>query len=146
METKTDGRMNSEEMKINAAVENLPEVQSFVERFLETVGCGIKASTQIGVAVEEIFVNIASYAYPSSEGDAVVRIEKTQSPPTVVITSIDRGIPYNPLAKEDPDRTLPASERGIGGLGIFMTKKMMDEMAYEYKDGQNILTLIKNLS
>ena len=145
METKAGDRMHSEELKISAAIENLPKVQSFVERFLESTECGLKESMQISVAVEEIFVNIASYAYPSGGGDAIVRMEQEEGSQTLVITFIDRGIPYDPLAKEDPDRTLPATEREIGGLGIFMTKKMMDDMAYVYKDGQNILSLTKKI-
>ena len=100
---------------------------------------------QIGVAAEEIFVNIAHYAYAPQKGCATVRVEVLEDPVSVVITFIDHGIPYDPLEKEDPDINLPAQQRQIGGLGIFMTKQLMDDVAYEYKDGQNILTLKKNL-
>ena len=105
----------------------------------------MKAQMQIGVAVEEIFINIASYAYAPDKGKAKVRVEVPGDPVTVSVTFVDHGIPYDPVAKEDPDVSLPAADRDVGGLGIFMTKKIMDDVAYEYKDGQNILTLKKKL-
>ena len=74
-----------------------------------------------------------------------MRVEVSEEPVTVMITFVDHGIPYDPLAKEDPDIKLPADEREVGGLGIFMTKKIMDDVTYTYKDGKNILTLKKNL-
>ena len=101
---------------------------------------------QIDVAIDELFANIANYAYTPDVGPATVRVEVEEDPLTVVITFIDKGIPYDPLAKEDPDITLSAEEREIGGLGIFMVKQTMDEISYEYKDGQNILTIKKNLT
>ena len=133
------------EMEIEAVVENLDAVQSFVEKQLEEVDCPMKALMQIGVAVEEIFVNIASYAYAPDKGNATVRVEVSGEPITVTITFMDHGVPYDPLAKADPDVSLAAEQRDIGGLGIFLTKKTMDDVSYEYKDGQNILTLKKNL-
>ncbi|MBR0085200.1 MAG: ATP-binding protein [Lachnospiraceae bacterium] len=133
------------ELELEAVNENLDEVQSFVEERLETTGCSPKARMQIALAVEEIFTNIANYAYNPDKGKAVVKVEVTGEPVTVTITFVDHGIPYDPLAREDPDITLEAAERDIGGLGIFMTKKLMDDMSYEYKNGQNILTLKKNL-
>ena len=133
------------EMDIEATVENLPRVQDFVEKQLQTACCPEKARMQIAVAVEEIFINIASYAYVPSKGKAAVRVELSEAPAAVTITFADRGEPYDPLAREDPDIHMPVEERGIGGLGIFMTKKLMDDVSYEYKDGQNILTLKKNL-
>ena len=99
---------------------------------------------QIDVAVEEIYVNIASYAYGDAEGEAIIRAGVTDAPKSVEITFIDSGTPYDPLKKEDPDVTLSADKRPIGGLGIFMVKKSMDDMIYEYKDGQNCLTIKKN--
>ncbi len=133
------------ELEIEADAANLPQVARFVEERLEAVNCPMKAQMQIGVAVEEIFVNIASYAYAPGKGTARVRVEVSGDPVTVTITFIDRGVPYDPLAKTDPDTALPAEEREIGGLGIFMTKKLMDGVEYEYRDGQNILTLKKNI-
>ena len=133
------------ELEIEALTENLLEVQSFVEERLNAADCPPKSGMQIGVAVEEIFVNIAHYAYAPEQGSATVRVEVPDSPVSVTITFIDHGVPYDPLARTDPDISLPAEEREIGGLGIFMTKKMMDDVAYEYRDGQNILTLKKIL-
>ena len=99
---------------------------------------------QVGLAVEEIFVNVASYAYSPEIGKAKLKVEISDGPSSVTIIMSDSGIPYDPLAKEDPDVTLSAQERQVGGLGIFLTKQLMDDMAYEYKDGKNILTLRKN--
>ena len=104
----------------------------------------MKAQMQIELAVEEIFVNIAKYAYSPEVGRAKVRVELEQDPLKVIITFIDQGMPYDPLAKEDPDVTLSAEQRDIGGLGIFLTKQTMDDVEYEYKEGQNILTIKKN--
>ena len=133
------------ELEIDAEEAKLAEVQTFVEERLEAVDCPMKTLMQINVAVEEIFVNIASYAYVPEKGKAKVRVEISGEPVSVTITFEDRGIPYDPVAREDPDITLPASQRAIGGLGIFMTKQIMDDVAYEYRDGQNILTLKKRL-
>ena len=143
---KTDTLLFSgNELEIEADIGNLPQVQEFVESKLETAECPMKAMMQIGVAVEEIFSNIANYAYAPDKGSATVRVEVSEDPVTVTITFLDHGVPYDPLAKEDPDITLSADEREVGGLGIFMTKKIMDDVIYEYRDGQNILTLKKNL-
>ncbi|MBO6039967.1 MAG: anti-sigma factor antagonist [Oscillospiraceae bacterium] len=132
-------------LEIDAEEEKLQEVQAFVDERLEEADCPLKAQMQIAVAVEEIFVNIASYAYVPEKGKAKVRVEVSDEPVSVTITFVDHGIPYDPVAREDPDVTLPASQRDIGGLGIFMTKQIMDDVAYEYRDGQNILTLKKRL-
>ena len=105
----------------------------------------MKAQMAIDVCVEEIYVNIAHYAYAPETGDAKVRVEASGDPPETTITFIDKGKPFDPLAKEDPDVTLSAEERDIGGLGIYMTKKMMDDVSYEYKDGCNILMIRKAL-
>jgi len=98
------------------------------------------------VVAEEVFINIAHYAYTPDKGKAKVRLEISSEPSVLTLTFIDRGKPYDPLAREDPDITLPIQERPIGGLGILLTKRMMDEAAYDYKDGQNILTLKRRLS
>ena len=100
---------------------------------------------QISLAAEEVFVNIAHYAYAPDKGRAVVRVEVSGDPVSVTITFMDHGMPYDPLGNEDPDLTLSAEERQIGGLGVFLVKKTMDDVNYEYKNGQNILTLKKNL-
>ena len=143
---KTDTLLfNFNELEVEASAENLTEVQTFVDERLERTDCPPKTQMQIAVAVEEIFINIASYAYAPDKGKATVRVEVSEDPVTVTITFVDHGIPYDPLAKEDPDISLPAEQRNAGGLGIFMTKKIMDNVNYVYKDGQNILTLKKNL-
>ena len=141
----SDGEKPENELDIEAVTDNLPQVLAFVDERLEAIGCAMKAQMQIDVAVEEIFVNIASYAYHPEKGNATVRVEVSEAPVTVTITFIDHGIPYDPLAKEDPDVTLSAEERSIGGLGIFMTKQLMDNVVYEYKDGQNILRIKKSI-
>lgn len=133
------------ELTIDATVENIGAVTDFVNEQLETFGCSLKAQTQIDIAVDELFGNIAHYAYRPEVGPATVRVEFTEDPPAAVVTFIDRGVPYDPLKKEDPDIGLSAEEREIGGLGIFMVKKTMDAVSYEYKDGQNILKITKNL-
>ena len=133
------------EITIDATTENIPIVTDFVNEQLETLGCSMKIQMQIDVAIDELFSNIAHYAYTPDVGEATVRVEITDEPLAAVITFIDNGVPYDPLKKEDPDTTLSAEERQIGGLGIYMVKKSMDGMSYEYKDGQNILTVTKNL-
>lgn len=133
------------ELTINAAVENIPQVTAFVDRQLEELGCPVKAQMQIDIAIDELFGNIAHYAYHPGEGPATVRVEVCQKPLSVSITFIDQGMPYDPLAKADPDVTLAAQEREVGGLGIYMVKKSMDEITYEYKDGRNILKIKKEI-
>ena len=133
------------ELTIRANLNNLNDVMAFVDAELEKLDCPMKAQMQIDVAVEELFVNIARYAYAPAEGDVVIRMEATSEPRAVAITFIDHGVPYDPLAKPDPDVTLSAEERQIGGLGIFMVKKSMDAMEYRYADERNILTIRKAL-
>ena len=129
------------EFETLALTDNLPEVLAFVDEQLESAGCPMKVQMQIDIAVEEIFVNISHYAYGDGSGTAKLRFENTGS--GAAITFIDSGVPYDPLAKADPDITLSAEEREIGGLGIFMVKKTMDDVSYKYIDGHNILTLKK---
>jgi len=133
------------ELTVDAAIENIPAVTAFVEEQLEQYNCPMKAQMQIDIAIDELFSNIAQYAYTPKTGKATVRVEVTENPMAVVITFIDNGVPYDPLAKADPNVSLPADERQIGGLGIFMVKKSMDEINYEYKNGQNILTIKKHI-
>ncbi len=136
---------DDEELIVKADINNLDEVQAFIDEKLEAVGCPLKTQTTIDVAVEEIFVNIASYAYDSSGGDAIIQVAMNEDPLAIEITFIDFGKEYNPLAKADPNTSLALMERQKGGLGIFMVKKSMDDMTYEYKDGKNILRIVKNL-
>lgn len=132
------------ELTVDAVLENMPRVTAFVDEQLEAFGCPPRVQAQIDVAVDELFGNIVRYAYKPGVGLATVRAEVTEEP-AVILTFIDNGVPYDPLKKEDPDITLSAEERQEGGLGIFMVKKSMDEIAYEYKDGQNILQIKKKI-
>ena len=131
------------ELTIAATVENIEVVTDFVNQQLELLECPMKAQMQIDIAIDELFSNIAHYSYNPEVGQATVRVEVVENPLAVTITFIDNGIPYDPLAKEDLDLTLSAEERQIGGLGIYLVKKSMDEITYEYKDGQNILSIKK---
>ena len=133
------------EMTFKATIENIGPVTAFVESALEEAGCSMKALMQINVAMDELFANIARYAYPGKEGEATVRFEVDQESRTASITLIDRGIPFNPLTVKEPDTTSPGEKRPIGGLGIFLVRKTMDHMDYEYKDGCNILTIRKKI-
>ena len=128
-------------LRIAAETDKLPDVLAFVDTMLEENDCPMKAQMQIDVALEELFVNIAHYAYPDGKGEAEIHASIT--PEHIEITLIDSGIPYDPLAKPDPDVTLSAEERAIGGLGIYMTKKLMDDISYQYSDNKNILTIKK---
>ena len=103
------------------------------------------ARAQIDIAIDEIFGNIANYAYAPEEGPATVRMEAEADPMRISITFIDHGIQYNPLSAEDPDVTLSARERRAGGLGVFMVKNMRDTFTYDYRDEENIMTICKVL-
>ena len=138
------GVRSMKELTIEAKVDNLAQVTEFIDELLEAAECSMKAQMQIDVAVEELFVNVAHYAYGDSVG--MVTVKASAEDGTAVITLIDSGIPYDPLKKPDPDITLSAQERAIGGLGIFMVKKTMDKMEYEYTDGKNVLTITKKIS
>ena len=133
------------EITVLAEVANLQKVIDFVDENLEKLGCKPSTMMQIDIIVEEVYTNIAKYAYLEEKGNATILFNVDDNPLAAVISFIDQGMPYNPLAQEDPDITLSAEEREIGGLGVFMTKKMMDEVWYEYKDGSNILNIKKSL-
>jgi anti-sigma regulatory factor (Ser/Thr protein kinase) len=133
------------EMDIAATLENLDAVMAFVDQQLEEAGCSMKTQMQIDLAVEEVYVNIAHYAYNPEIGGVTIRVQIEEEPLEIILTFIDKGKPYDPWAKEDPDVTLAVEDRQIGGLGIFMVKKSMDNISYEYNEGRNILTLKKKL-
>ena len=139
------GGIDMKELTVRAGVEKLDEVNDFVSRTLEAYSCPMKVLMQISLAVEEIFVNIANYAYAAEGGNATIRAGIEKDTNMAVITFVDRGRPYDPTAKADPDITLSAEERAIGGLGIFMVKKTMDEVSYSYTNGCNVLTMKKKL-
>lgn len=131
------------DMTVAAKVEALSQVIQYINENLKNFGCHEELINQIDLAVEEIFVNIALYAYNGGEGNALISMELYGNPPQAIIRFSDRGKPYNPTAREDPDLLLPLQERPIGGLGIFLVRKCMDSMEYEYKNGRNMLTLRK---
>lgn len=131
-------------LTVPASTLKLDDVLNFINTELESHDFPMKVQMQIAIAVEEIFVNIANYAYSPAEGDVMVCCEIENDPLSVTIQFIDDGKPYDPLLKSDPDTTLSAEERDIGGLGIFMVKKSMDHIHYKYKNQKNILTIKKN--
>lgn len=128
-----------------AKIEELSNVLDFVTQTLQSYECPTKTQTAISVAIEEVFVNVAHYAYGGGNGDVDLKVEFDQASRTVTFQMADKGVPFDPLAKPDPDITLTAEERQIGGLGIFITKKTMDTVTYAYENGQNILTMIKKI-
>lgn len=128
-----------------AKTEDLNEVLGFVEETLEGFACPMKLQTAICVAIEEVFVNVAHYAYPESSGDMTIHIGFDEADRIVTFRMTDKGIPFDPLKNPDPDITSPAEERDIGGLGIFIAKKTMDSIRYSYENGENILTMMKKI-
>lgn len=133
------------QMTLAATVENIQTVTDFVNDELEAFDCPLKAQMQIDIAIDEIFGNIAHYAYAPLTGEATVQVEVTGEPRQAVITFLDKGTPYDPLTAADPDITLGSEERSVGGLGIFMVKKSMDEVTYRFENGQNMLTIRKKI-
>ena len=133
------------EIKLQASDETLYTVLGEMERLLDENNCPEVLKSIMLVAVEEIFVNIAHYAYGGKSGEAIINLDIKQDPKCCRVEFRDRGIPYNPLEKEDPDITLSAEEREIGGLGIYIVKQSMDKVEYRYEDGCNILTIEKHI-
>ena len=133
------------EITLKAVIENIPLATAFVDEALEEVGCSMKAQMQIDVAMDELFCNVARYADGSEEGDATVQFDFDMSTRTASITLIDSGKPFDPLSVTEPDTTSSAADRPIGGLGIFLVRKTMDEMSYQYLDGRNRLTIRKRV-
>ena len=144
-------------LTVPAQIDSLEKVLGFTGNLTQEIGLETKQLNNVGIAVEEVFVNIASYAYPSDTSptsnasiaklcDGEVTISVSTDSGKLIIEFADNGMPYDPLVKADPDTTLPIDEREIGGLGIFMVKKLMDDVRYRYEDGKNILTIYKDLS
>lgn len=134
------------EITLQATIENISKVTDFVDAFLDEYQCPFKSKMQIDIAIDELFGNIAHYAYGNQIGEATVCVEWNEEKSSVTISFIDQGIPFNPLETEEPDITLSVEERKIGGLGIHMVKKNMDEIEYQYVDGQNRLKISKKIS
>ncbi len=133
-------------LTVPARIDKLDDILQFIGQELEARSCPPKAQARLAVAAEEIFVNIARYAYAPGEGEATIEIGIVGEPPVAVLRFSDCGTPYNPLEKPDPDVTLSAEDREIGGLGIFMTKKIADSIHYAYALNRNVLTLTKALT
>lgn len=128
-------------MSVTADAKELPSVEQFLKNCIPKEYFSEDTFRWILLAVEEIFVNVANYAYPNGEGE--VEIEGIVQVSKISFTFIDRGVPFNPLEKEKPDLTLGVQERNVGGLGIHLVKQCMDQISYEYKDGKNRLTIVK---
>ena len=134
-----------QQITLPAAIENIEQATDFLNGILDKAGCSMRDRTKLDIALDELMSNVAQYAYAPGSGDITLSVEIPEAPKRVVLTLRDSGMPYNPLKKEDPDITLSADERKIGGLGIFIVRKYMDDMTYAYKDGQNVVTLIKRI-
>lgn len=136
-------QQNYSEITLEAVIPNVRVVTAWIDERLEQLGCPLKSQMQIDVAVDELFSNIARYAYPGAPGTAAVRFSCEDR--LVSITFLDHGIPFNPLKRPDPDISLPAEEREQGGLGIFLVRKTMDDLEYRFESGMNILTIRKRI-
>ena len=133
------------EIVLNAEVASIEKVTDFVNEELESNDCSMKAQLQIDVAIDEIMSNVAYYGYPDGNGQVRVTVDFPGNEAKVIIAFEDNGIEFNPLEKQDPDVTLSADDRLVGGLGIFIVKKTMDDVRYERKDNKNILTIEKTI-
>ena len=134
------------EREFIAKIDELPNVISFIESELEKLNFNLKIITQFNLVVEELFVNIANYAYNEKEiGKCKISIDYDKEKQEVKITIEDDGIKFNPLEKEDPNFDIPEEEIQIGGLGIYLVKNNMDNIEYKYEDNKNILILSKNV-
>ena len=136
---------DTKELTLEATLENIPAVTGFVDAELEALDCPMKAQMQIDVAIDELFSNIARYAYDPETGPATVRVEVEREPLSVIITFIDHGKPFDPLSAKEPDVTASAEEREIGGLGLFLVRRTMDEVSYRREADRNILTIRKDI-
>lgn len=141
-----DQTMNSHTFILEAVPENFAAAQEQVRAFLAPCSCSMRTLLELDMLVEEIFINIASYAYPDKRGTAAIDLALNDKKDAITITFRDSGIPYNPLKKPSPDLSSPASARQIGGLGIFLVQKYADQLSYVYEDGENRLSLRKVLS
>ena len=144
IEKNMDKKNKISELSIEATIENLEKVEEFIDENLDKCNFSTKRMNQIKISVEEIYVNIAHYAYSPNTGMAKISVDINQDDKYMEIVFIDQGKPYNTLENKDPDVKLKLSERQMGGLGIYMTKKLMDDISYEYSHGKNILTLKNN--
>ena len=128
-----------------AVIKNIERATDFINGILENADCSMRSQMQLDIALDELMSNVARYAYGPKEGNITVSLDILENPRRAVLTLSDEGMPYDPLKKEDPDVTLSVEERKIGGLGIYIVKKSMDEMTYSYEDGKNIITIVKKI-
>ncbi len=133
-------------LTVDASTENLSKILEFIDAELEAAGADMKMIFQVDLAVEEIYTNIAHYAYAPDDGKVIIQFDAYGDPLLMEIQFIDCGKPFNPLNNPDPDITLTAEERQIGGLGVLMVKKTMDEVDYRFEENKNILTIKKYVS
>lgn len=133
------------ELTVKAVLENISKVTEFIDGELEAIGCPVRAQIHIDVAVDELFGNIAHYAYTGDAGNATVRFNFDESTHLISVTFIDDGVPFNPLEHKEPNVTLPMEEREVGGLGIYLVRKTMDTVKYRRENNCNILTIEKKI-
>jgi anti-sigma regulatory factor (Ser/Thr protein kinase) len=133
------------EITVEASIDQIGCVTEWADGYLDDIDCPMKIHMQIDIAIDEIFSNIAYYAYKEQKGQITVRVDFDENARVFSMQFMDQGVPFNPLEVKNPDITLSAEERSIGGLGIFMVKKSMDDLTYSYENGNNILTIRKNL-
>ena len=132
-------------LNVPARRERMDEVNRFLEAHLEEVACPQDSAFLLMLAAEEIFVNIASYAYDGGEGDARIEFSYDEKKDMTELVFSDSGIPFDPTSRPSPDITLKSDDRPIGGLGIHIIRERMDEVVYQYAGGRNVLTIRKYL-
>lgn len=132
------------EITVKSNSDNLSNIITILNENLEKYNISLKSKMQLELAIEEIFVNIVNYAY-EDEDDVKIIFKINEDPLEITIRFIDNGISFNPLTVQQPDLELSSEEREIGGLGLFLVKKNVDDIYYEYKDNYNILTIKKVL-
>ncbi len=130
---------------LTAKIENLNKVFDFLDAQLSSLAYNMKAKLQLELSIEEAYVNISKYAYTSDKGEVEILSSVDEDPLQITVQFVDSGIPYNPLKTEDPDLFTDTEEKELGGLGIFLIKKNVDNIKYKYHNGKNILTLQKKL-
>lgn len=129
---------------VKSIVENVDIVTDFVDEYLDDLSCPKKAEMQINVAIDELFSNVCKYAYGENVGEVTVSVG-LDGEENIVIVLADKGKPYDPTAAPDPDVSLSAEDRMVGGLGLFVVKKTMDELSYRYDNGENKVTIKKKI-
>jgi anti-sigma regulatory factor (Ser/Thr protein kinase) len=143
--TNTNKAVSTQTITLTAVPENFAAAQEHVRSFLDSASCSMRTLFELDMVVEEVFINVASYAYPDSTGMVSLDLTLDEEQNFLCLTFRDSGIPYDPLRKQSPDLSAPAEKRPIGGLGIFLVQKYSDSLSYEYADGENRLTIGKKL-